>query len=176
MNGSIDSKQELSQHSLPITWFQQLAFIVKELKETLRDRRTITTLLAMPILVYPLLGMGFRFVALKQTAVESPSYQFVVQTEDETAWLMSALGLSKVDDNTFESVTQQQASQDPSGQVEPEAAAQATAVRFVQTEIESPEAVRQAVADQQADVGIIVSLALGQDPSDFARRLSLIHI
>ena len=114
--------------------------------------------------------MGFRFVALKQTAVESPSYQFVVQTEDETAWLMSALGLSKVDDNTFESVTQQQASQDPSGQVEPEAAAQATAVRFVQTEIESPEAVRRAVADQQADVGIIVSLALGQDPSDFARR------
>ncbi|MEP3481156.1 MAG: CPBP family glutamic-type intramembrane protease [Fuerstiella sp.] len=153
-----------------ITWFQQLAFIVKELKETLRDRRTITTLLAMPILVYPLLGMGFRFIALKQTSVESPSYQFVVQTEDETAWLMSALGLSKVDDNTFESVTQQQASQDPSGQVEPEAAAQATAVRFVQTEIESPEAVRQAVADQQADAGIIVSLALGQDPSDFARR------
>ena len=153
-----------------ITWFQQLAFIVKELKETLRDRRTITTLLAMPILVYPLLGMGFRFVALKQTAVESPSYQFVVQTEDETAWLMFALSLSRVDDNTFESVTQQQASQKPSGEVEPEAAAQATAVRFVQTEIESPEAVRQAVADQQADAGIIVSLALGQDPSDFARR------
>ncbi|HUE75158.1 MAG TPA: ABC transporter permease subunit/CPBP intramembrane protease [Pirellulaceae bacterium] len=32
----------------------------KELRETLRDRRTIVTLLLMPILVYPLLSMGFR--------------------------------------------------------------------------------------------------------------------
>lgn len=176
MNSSSASKasqSKASQSPLSITWFQQLAFVVKELKETLRDRRTITTLLAMPILVYPLLGMGFRFIALKQTATESPSYQVVVQTEDETAWLLSALNLSKVDQNTFESVTEQQASQseaNKSADAESSSMPKTTSVRFVQTETESPDAVRQAVADQQADAGIIVSLALGQDPSDFARR------
>ena len=36
----------------------------KELRETLRDRRTIATLLLMPILVYPLLSMGFRHFLL----------------------------------------------------------------------------------------------------------------
>lgn len=36
----------------------------KELRETLRDRRTIITLLLMPILVYPLLSIGFRHFLL----------------------------------------------------------------------------------------------------------------
>ena len=31
----------------------------KELRETLRDRRTIITLLLMPLLVYPLLSLAF---------------------------------------------------------------------------------------------------------------------
>ena len=35
---------------------------LKELRETLRDRRTIATLLLMPILVYPLLSVAFRAV------------------------------------------------------------------------------------------------------------------
>lgn len=164
---------ETARSPLSIGWFQQLAFVVKELKETLRDRRTITTLLAMPVLVYPLLGMGFRFLALKQTADESPIYQVVVQTEDETAWLLSALNLSKVDQDTFESVAEPsslKADETEPDKIEAEQSPKTTSVRFVQTETESPDAVRLAVANQQADVGIIVSLALGQDPSDFARR------
>jgi sodium transport system permease protein len=36
----------------------------KELRETFRDRRTIATLLLMPILIYPLLSMGFRHFLL----------------------------------------------------------------------------------------------------------------
>lgn len=176
MSSSQDSSEtefKSSHPPLSITWFQQLAFVVKELKETLRDRRTITTLLAMPVLVYPLLGMGFRFIALKQTSTESPSYQIVVQTEDETAWLMAALNLSKIDQNTFESVTAQQPeTQDGDESVEAgtKLAPKPTSLRFVQTETESVEAVEAAVANQQADAGIIVSLALGQDPADFARR------
>ena len=37
---------------------------LKELRETLRDRRTIITLLLMPILVYPLLSIGFQKLML----------------------------------------------------------------------------------------------------------------
>lgn len=34
--------------------------ILKELRETLRDRRTLATLVLMPVLVYPLLGIAFQ--------------------------------------------------------------------------------------------------------------------
>lgn len=39
----------------------------KELRETLRDRRTILTLVLMPLLVYPLLGLTFQKFLLSQT-------------------------------------------------------------------------------------------------------------
>ncbi len=35
--------------------FRMRRLVLKELRETLRDRRTIVTLLLMPLLVYPLL-------------------------------------------------------------------------------------------------------------------------
>lgn len=41
----------------------------KELRETLRDRRTILTLVLMPLLVYPLLGLTFQRFLLSQTTV-----------------------------------------------------------------------------------------------------------
>ncbi|MCU0978626.1 MAG: ABC transporter permease, partial [Pirellulaceae bacterium] len=37
---------------------------LKELREILRDRRTIVTLLLMPLLVYPLLSLGFQRMLL----------------------------------------------------------------------------------------------------------------
>lgn len=37
---------------------------LKELRETLRDRRTIVTLVLMPLLVYPLLSLGFQRLLL----------------------------------------------------------------------------------------------------------------
>ncbi|MFO1021087.1 MAG: ABC transporter permease subunit/CPBP intramembrane protease [Planctomycetales bacterium] len=41
---------------------------LKECRETLRDRRTILTLLMMPILVYPLLTIGFQKFLLNEAA------------------------------------------------------------------------------------------------------------
>src|SRR5690606_22507432 len=38
----------------------------KELRETLRDRRTILTLVLMPLFVYPLLGLTFQKFLLSQ--------------------------------------------------------------------------------------------------------------
>ena len=37
-----------------------LRLMLKELRETLRDRRTIATLILMPLLVYPLLSVAFE--------------------------------------------------------------------------------------------------------------------
>jgi len=46
---------------------------LKELRETLRDRRTILTLILMPVLVYPLLGITFQKFFLAQFAVQEPT-------------------------------------------------------------------------------------------------------
>ncbi len=43
---------------------------LKELREILRDRRTIVTLVLMPLLVYPLLSVGFRQFFLTRVASE----------------------------------------------------------------------------------------------------------
>ncbi|MFO0427068.1 MAG: ABC transporter permease subunit/CPBP intramembrane protease [Planctomyces sp.] len=64
----------------------------KELRETLRDRRTIITLLVMPLLLYPLMGMVFRFMAISQLRSDSrPEFSIVVGSESEAIWLNSVL-------------------------------------------------------------------------------------
>jgi sodium transport system permease protein len=46
---------------------------IKELRETLRDRRTIITLILMPVLVYPILSIVFRTVLLSGMDFGTPS-------------------------------------------------------------------------------------------------------
>jgi sodium transport system permease protein len=48
-------------------------FALKELRETLRDRRTVGTLVLMPLLVYPLLGLTFQKFFLSQAALTAPT-------------------------------------------------------------------------------------------------------
>ncbi|MFN3190027.1 MAG: ABC transporter permease subunit/CPBP intramembrane protease [Aureliella sp.] len=66
---------------------QQLEFTVKELRETLRDRRTIVTLMVMPLVLYPLLGIGLRFLAFQQVSDANPEYRLAIGTESEALWL-----------------------------------------------------------------------------------------
>ena len=56
MNDSLPPARKLSQFSFARQW----RLTKKEWAETLRDRRTIITLVLMPILVYPLLSMVFH--------------------------------------------------------------------------------------------------------------------
>ena len=56
-------------------WARRGRLILKELRETLRDRRTILTLLLMPVLAYPLLGVAFQRLLLAQVATTgAPEY------------------------------------------------------------------------------------------------------
>ncbi|HET6424171.1 MAG TPA: ABC transporter permease subunit, partial [Planctomycetaceae bacterium] len=57
---------------------------LKELRETLRDRRTIATLVLMPILVYPLLGMAFSKFLFAQLD-QQPAAEYHIAVEDEHA-------------------------------------------------------------------------------------------
>lgn len=48
--------------------FRWRRMALKELREILRDRRTIITLIGMPILIYPLLGVTFQKMLVSQVA------------------------------------------------------------------------------------------------------------
>lgn len=63
----------------------------KELKETLRDRRTVITLLLMPLLVYPILSMALnRFVL--SSGGQSPGFVIGVKTQAEFHQLEQLIG------------------------------------------------------------------------------------
>ncbi len=65
-------------------WARRGRLILKELRETLRDRRTILTLLLMPVLAYPLLGVAFQRLLLAQVgAAGGAEYVVAFPTEDQ---------------------------------------------------------------------------------------------
>lgn len=86
-----DRPQTESAPGVSFSGAQQLEFTRKELRETLRDRRTIVTLLVMPLLLYPLLGLGLRFLAFQQSSESGIEYRLAVETESEAVWLSQAL-------------------------------------------------------------------------------------
>ena len=66
--------------------------VVKELREILRDRRTIITLVVMPILIYPLLAVVFQRFLLTSLAVDQDiHYAIGVDSEPTKALLVNQL-------------------------------------------------------------------------------------
>src|SRR5687768_2134987 len=66
--------------------------VVKELREILRDRRTIITLVVMPILIYPLLAVVFQRFLLTSLAVDQDvQYAIGVDSEATKALLVNQL-------------------------------------------------------------------------------------
>ena len=68
-NRSVTQHSVLSTHHYLGVW--RLAR--KELREILRDRRTIVTLIAMPLLLYPLMSVLFLQFSLANRDVTTPS-------------------------------------------------------------------------------------------------------
>jgi ABC-2 type transport system permease protein/sodium transport system permease protein len=65
---------------------------LKELREILRDRRTIVTLVLMPLFMYPLLSVAFQqFFVSQQGAVGRPTYTIGFQDEREAAFFVHML-------------------------------------------------------------------------------------
>jgi ABC-2 type transport system permease protein/sodium transport system permease protein len=60
-----------------------LRLIRKELSESLRDRRTILTLVLMPLLLYPVLAMAFQQVMLSRRLEDKPSYRIGFASEEQ---------------------------------------------------------------------------------------------
>jgi sodium transport system permease protein len=72
------------ESSFPPAWGRWNRLAQKELRETLRDRRTIVTLVLMPLLVYPLLNIAFqRYLLSGLGAVGTPTYRIGFQSQEE---------------------------------------------------------------------------------------------
>ncbi len=92
-----DSDQKLEdggQHAAgvvpgPAVWNmgRMWRLMVKELREILRDRRTIITLVLMPLLLYPLLGLAFRQFFLSSVTTPPPFYAAGVASREEAFFL-----------------------------------------------------------------------------------------
>jgi len=69
---------------------------LKELRETLRDRRTIVTLVLMPLLVYPLLSLGFKqLLAASATTTEPRGWRIATESDAEGSQLQKLLLLGE---------------------------------------------------------------------------------
>ncbi len=65
-----------------------LRLALKELREILRDRRMITTLVLMPLLVYPLLGVMVKRALLSRLeSIEAAPYRVLVESAGQVEWL-----------------------------------------------------------------------------------------
>lgn len=68
----------------------------KELRETLRDRRTIVTLILMPLLLYPLISLVFnQFMVLNAGSGEGFRWNVGVRREEDFSRLMRMLRLGE---------------------------------------------------------------------------------
>lgn len=83
------SSTSYSQHRAPRG--RLLRLCRKELRETLRDRRTIITLVLMPLLVYPILSMTLNRFLLNAKVDGQPEFLIAIENEWEQQWLSEVL-------------------------------------------------------------------------------------
>lgn len=85
-----------------LTWSERAARLrrmtVKELREILRDRRTIVTLIVMPLVLYPLLSLVCRQFLLAEALAptEPPERVFAVASPGEGALLLRILKIGEM--------------------------------------------------------------------------------
>lgn len=66
--------------------------MLKELRETLRDRRTIITLVLMPLLLYPLVSVGFqRFLLVGMGKTADYRYRLGFRSQQDAQWISEYL-------------------------------------------------------------------------------------
>jgi ABC-2 type transport system permease protein/sodium transport system permease protein len=78
------NQQLSSSPPTPAPWLSRVARLAqKELRETLRDRRTIITLVLMPLLVYPVLSIALKQFLVSTTTTQASQIRLNIATETE---------------------------------------------------------------------------------------------
>lgn len=134
----------------------------KELREILRDRRTILTLIGMPLLIYPLLGVTFQRMLLSQAAAKSKTeYRIALASRHDSRIFRELL-------QQGEFIRAAQSGQEISSQHRPSGSPDDPVWEFlVSRDAESDTDVSQLVADRSADVGVRLVDSPEQGPWNF---------
>ncbi len=84
-------------HGAPSTLGRVARLAHKELSEILRDRRTIVTLVAMPLLLYPLLSVAFQqfFLASRLNPARTPEYRLGFESKEAAELFLARLEYGK---------------------------------------------------------------------------------
>jgi sodium transport system permease protein len=152
----------------------------KELRESLRDRRTIFTLVLMPILVYPLLSMALQRLIIGGVSKGEQERAYVIGTpNEETAYrVQRVLAAAKsINDSGFRSPlriirtnsdSEVLGSEDRSEQMEPKVAPnESTAEKS-----SKPDLMREATRDPDSiaiakdDIGFVIQIIDRMSPAD----------
>lgn len=130
---------------------------LKELRETLRDRRTIVTLVFMPLLVYPLLSIAFqKFAISSASSISQVDIHIGVESENAASRLSWFLGMGS------ELLRQQNPSASNGGDSEAVDA-------DPHVELILAKDLRQAVANGSVDVSVVMRNR-GRQPDETAQR------
>lgn len=77
-------------------WGRVWRLILKESREILRDRRTILTLVLMPVLVYPLISIGFqKFLLTEGDRTKRPKVSLGFRNEAEAQFVMRLIDIGE---------------------------------------------------------------------------------
>ena len=155
-----------------LSWFYRIAR--KELRETLRDRRTVLTLLLMPLLLYPVLALVMQRLVLS-TAGSKKTAQYIIGVTDTrySQALLDAIatGRQLLASGQTDAVRIEHPAATP---LEPNNAVEAlanseTAQKIEQAQFEVvliEESVDMALENYAIDVGLVVSQDLPATPND----------
>ena len=130
---------------------------LKELKETLRDRRTIITLVMMPVLIYPLLSVAFQKLLLTNLRASSETVHLIaVESGEDERILLGYLtfGESLITNSRNDSKQSDQTSQTDPSESEQKNHSGSQFKILIRPDLEpSVPDLEASVADLQADVG-----------------------
>ncbi|MDA8563259.1 ABC transporter permease subunit [Mariniblastus sp.] len=151
-----------SHHAVrPFSWWRLAS---KELRETLRDRRTIITLVLMPLLVYPILSLIFRTFLLSNAAAlgtgEPLQYSIVCYSENGSQSLVNVLGPVGAQISQMDNWTQEGSSEDNGGIAFPGRNVSLSRFHEHQWQFldgESKDELVSMVESGEADVGLVVT-------------------
>lgn len=114
----------------------------KELRESLRDRRTILTLVLMPLLLYPLLSIAFRLFFLSHLgSSQAPEYRIGISSEEDGKLLSTYLLLAD------ELAAEEAAAKHESSEAKP-------APKLSYWQVDTPEELENAVRNNAIHVGM----------------------
>ena len=134
----------------------------KELREILRDRRTIITLIGMPLLIYPLLGVTFRTLLVTQATSKTKTEYRVAFVNQRDSRVFRRLFHEGGVLQAKRSGKQQLANREPSGTPED------PIWQFMMSnDQESTVDIGSFVADQTAEIGVRLKEGKDEGPWDF---------